>query len=100
VATADKTDAPIYDILIAERGDIPADARHTAEQTHRTAARVLNWNSPAQDPRPTAGTLASGAVGDRSGHGDSNGSVIPRNSPSTIQDRVPTSARTAESSHR
>lgn len=61
VATADRADAPIYDILIAERGDIPADARHTAEQTRQTAAKVLNWNSSARDERPTASTVASGA---------------------------------------
>lgn len=57
VATADQADTPIYDILIAERGDLPADAQRTAEQTRRTAARVLNWNSPAPD-RPPVGTVA------------------------------------------
>lgn len=61
MATTNQADAPIYDILIAERGDIPADARHTAEQTRQTAAKVLNWHSPAQAERRTAGTVASGA---------------------------------------
>ncbi|MDI5962164.1 hypothetical protein POF50_024340 [Streptomyces sp. SL13] len=34
-------ESPIYDMLVAELGDIPADTRRTAEQARRTAAAAV-----------------------------------------------------------
>jgi hypothetical protein len=51
--------APIYESLIAERGDVPAEAREAAEQTRQTAAAALGW--------PGYG-LGIQRVGDPSGH--------------------------------
>lgn len=38
--------APIYDLLIAERGDVVADAARVAEQTRREAADALDFGLP------------------------------------------------------
>ncbi|MFE6593671.1 hypothetical protein [Streptomyces sp. NPDC057781] len=38
--------APIYDLLIAERGDVVADAARVAEQTRREAADTLDFGLP------------------------------------------------------
>ncbi|MEU5373356.1 hypothetical protein ABZ362_31065 [Streptomyces sp. NPDC005951] len=35
--------APIYDLLITERGDVIADAAHAAEQTRLKAADTLDF---------------------------------------------------------
>ncbi|MCX4783903.1 MULTISPECIES: hypothetical protein [unclassified Streptomyces] len=40
------SDAPIYADLVQERGDVLAAVRRTAEQTHRTADRALNFGFP------------------------------------------------------
>ncbi|MEU9984385.1 hypothetical protein [Streptomyces sp. NPDC050856] len=42
---AARTDAPIYDTLIRERGDVPAEARRVAEQTEREVAQALDFSS-------------------------------------------------------
>ncbi|MEW2546791.1 hypothetical protein AB0910_13590 [Streptomyces sp. NPDC047002] len=39
-------DALIYDSLIAERGDVIADAARVAEQTRREADRALDFGMP------------------------------------------------------
>ncbi|MET7933047.1 hypothetical protein [Streptomyces sp. NPDC005322] len=36
--------APIYDSLVAEQGDVPAEAREVAEEMQREAARALDWS--------------------------------------------------------
>ncbi|MFC8008515.1 hypothetical protein ACFUCH_35920 [Streptomyces olivaceus] len=36
----------IYDALIAERGDVPAEVRRTAEQELHKAKRAVHWNGP------------------------------------------------------
>ncbi|WP_170102175.1 hypothetical protein [Streptomyces viridosporus] len=41
--TAGRAAAPIYDRLIAERGDVVAAAALTAEQTRREVAEVLDF---------------------------------------------------------
>lgn len=46
VTATESTDAPIYAQLIRERGDVPEDARRTAEQTQREAGRFLNFRLP------------------------------------------------------
>lgn len=38
--------APIYDLLIAERGDVVADAARVAEQTRLEAADTLDFGLP------------------------------------------------------
>ncbi|MFJ8146271.1 hypothetical protein ACIQ8D_20450 [Streptomyces sp. NPDC096094] len=38
--------APIYDLLIAERGDVVADAARVAEQTLSEAAETLDFGLP------------------------------------------------------
>lgn len=43
MSTVDQADAPIYDRLIAERGDVPADVRRTAEEARQEAADALDW---------------------------------------------------------
>ncbi|MDN3250414.1 hypothetical protein ACFW4O_35515 [Streptomyces mutabilis] len=57
----DRAAAPIYEQLIAERGDAVAVAAHTAEQTQREAAEALDFS--------TLGT-GSGTLG-APGHEDS-----------------------------
>ncbi|MFD1659048.1 hypothetical protein ACFSL4_12725 [Streptomyces caeni] len=42
---APRTDAPIYDTLVGERGDVPAETRRVAEQTQREVARALDFRS-------------------------------------------------------
>ncbi|MDI5962517.1 hypothetical protein POF50_007290 [Streptomyces sp. SL13] len=39
--TASSSDAPIYDSLIAERGNIPADTRRVAQEVLREADEAL-----------------------------------------------------------
>jgi hypothetical protein len=42
---ANKTDfVPIYDNLVAEHGDAPAEAREAAEEMQREAAAALDWS--------------------------------------------------------
>ncbi|MGW1626976.1 hypothetical protein [Streptomyces sp. NPDC002172] len=44
-ATA-QSDAPIYERLIRERGDVAADARRTAEATWREVGRAMDFRLP------------------------------------------------------
>ncbi|MDN3293297.1 hypothetical protein QWM81_04380 [Streptomyces ficellus] len=41
--SAVRGDAPIYDSLIEERGDVPADVRRTAEETLRQVTRAMDF---------------------------------------------------------
>lgn len=41
--SAVRGDAPIYDSLIEERGDVPADVRRVAEETLRQLTRALDF---------------------------------------------------------
>ena len=53
MTTANKGDlSPIYDSLIAEQGDVPAEARQAAEVIQREAAEALDWSRlrPGQGP--------------------------------------------------
>ncbi|MEV4333098.1 hypothetical protein AB0K02_21540 [Streptomyces sp. NPDC049597] len=43
MSSADRADAPIYDSLVEERGDVPADVRQTAEETLREVSRTLDF---------------------------------------------------------
>ncbi|MBT2365501.1 hypothetical protein J7E88_09250 [Streptomyces sp. ISL-10] len=43
MSSADRADAPIYDSLVEERGDVPADVRQTAEATLREVGRTLDF---------------------------------------------------------
>lgn len=48
-------DAPIYERLIQERGDVPAQTRQFAERTLRDAERTVNFGAgpgPAPGRRP------------------------------------------------
>ncbi|MEU9790285.1 hypothetical protein AB0E27_06595 [Streptomyces sparsogenes] len=36
--------APIYDQLVAEQGNVPAEARRLAEEVQREAAQALDWS--------------------------------------------------------
>ncbi|MER7485131.1 hypothetical protein ABTY20_04170 [Streptomyces sp. NPDC126497] len=47
--TPGKAAAPIYDRLIAERGDVIAVAALTAEETHREIARVMDFGFSSTD---------------------------------------------------
>ncbi|WP_443072140.1 hypothetical protein [Streptomyces sp. WMMC1477] len=42
--------APIYDSLIAEHGDVPAETRAVAEKTQREVARALDWSDLGRHP--------------------------------------------------
>ncbi|QNP66993.1 hypothetical protein [Streptomyces genisteinicus] len=44
MSSADRADAPIYDSLVEERGDVPADVRRTAEETLREVGRTLDFD--------------------------------------------------------
>jgi hypothetical protein len=48
--SAVRGDAPIYDRLIEERGDVPADVRRVAEETLRQLTRALDFGAVG---RPT-----------------------------------------------
>ncbi|MEU0839150.1 hypothetical protein ABZ370_06710 [Streptomyces sp. NPDC005962] len=55
MTTANRGDlSPIYDSLIAEQGDVLAEAREAAEVIQREAAEALDWSRirPAQGPHP------------------------------------------------
>lgn len=43
VSPADRQDAPIYAELVAERGDVVAEARLTADRTRYELQRVLDF---------------------------------------------------------
>ena len=46
-------DTPIYNRLVVERGDVPAEVRSEAERIHRELARVIAPGSPlTSGPRP------------------------------------------------
>ncbi|MCS0636784.1 hypothetical protein NX801_14165 [Streptomyces sp. LP05-1] len=49
-------DAPIYDTLIEERGDVPADVRQVAEETIRRMSLAMDFSSvrgrPSGPPGP------------------------------------------------
>ncbi|MFJ2114725.1 MULTISPECIES: hypothetical protein [unclassified Streptomyces] len=44
------TDAPIYALLIRERGDVPADVSRTAEQVLRELERTMNMYGGSSFP--------------------------------------------------
>ncbi|MFF3017732.1 hypothetical protein [Streptomyces sp. NPDC057939] len=44
------SDAPIYDQLIRERGDVPGQVRREAEEIHRALAQVMARRPPAGMP--------------------------------------------------
>jgi hypothetical protein len=55
MTTANRGDlSPIYDSLIAEQGDVPAEAREAAEEIQREAAEALDWSRlrPGQGSNP------------------------------------------------
>ncbi|MFD8617461.1 hypothetical protein [Streptomyces sp. NPDC059513] len=43
--SAISTTTPIYDLLVQERGDAPAEARTAAQQTQDEARQALDWSS-------------------------------------------------------
>jgi hypothetical protein len=43
---------PVYDRLVAERGDIPVQVRGEADRIHRDLAQVLRPASPSQPSAP------------------------------------------------
>ncbi|MFH8369368.1 hypothetical protein [Streptomyces sp. NPDC018031] len=45
--STEQTDAPIYARLVAERGDVPADVRQTAEKTLREVERAMDFRAPS-----------------------------------------------------
>lgn len=45
MAEPDKPLTPIYDQLITERGDVPTQARKTAEETQREADEALDFSA-------------------------------------------------------
>ncbi|MGW7283336.1 hypothetical protein ACWGIV_34750 [Streptomyces sp. NPDC054844] len=51
----DRTPAPIYDRLIAERGDVVADAAHVAANALRKAADVLDFSKAGADTDTNGG---------------------------------------------
>ncbi|MCK8677752.1 MULTISPECIES: hypothetical protein [Streptomyces] len=48
--SAVRGDAPIYDRLIAERGDVPGDVRRTAEETLRRLTRAMEFGPVGRTP--------------------------------------------------
>ncbi|MEW1780064.1 hypothetical protein [Streptomyces sp. NPDC086777] len=46
MSTTARSDAPIYERLIRERGDVAADARVTAEATWREVGRAMDFRLP------------------------------------------------------
>lgn len=48
--TVPTSGTPIYDRLVRERGDVPAEARKTAETALQEAARALDFRRPAHRP--------------------------------------------------
>ncbi|MFC8102354.1 hypothetical protein [Streptomyces sp. NPDC057363] len=53
LSRADTVPTLIYDALIAERGDVPAEARRTAEQELHKAKRAVHWNGPYETSSET-----------------------------------------------
>ncbi|MEJ8639347.1 MULTISPECIES: hypothetical protein [Streptomyces] len=47
MSTADRSDAPIYAELVDERGDVPAEARRTAEQAQQQLEQTMNFRARA-----------------------------------------------------
>ncbi|MGW3627206.1 hypothetical protein [Streptomyces sp. NPDC000880] len=45
-------EAPIYDRLVAESGDIPAQVRSEAERTVRDLEQVMRWGAPGAGGLP------------------------------------------------
>ncbi|MEV5646457.1 hypothetical protein AB0L67_41440 [Streptomyces flaveolus] len=43
---------PVYDRLVAERGDVPVQVRGEADRIHRDLARVLRQASTSQPSAP------------------------------------------------
>ncbi|WP_199816958.1 hypothetical protein [Streptomyces hygroscopicus] len=48
-ATDKASFAPIYDSLVAEQGDVPAETREAAEEIRREAAEALDWSTVRRD---------------------------------------------------
>ncbi|MCZ4103686.1 MULTISPECIES: hypothetical protein [Streptomyces] len=47
MTASSSTPEPIYDSLVEELGDIPAQTRQTAEKVLVEAAQALQWGTPA-----------------------------------------------------
>lgn len=45
-------ETPIYNRLVAERGDIPAQVRGEADRIHRHLAQVMPRHAPQNSPGP------------------------------------------------
>ncbi|MFI6104849.1 hypothetical protein ACIRD2_08190 [Streptomyces sp. NPDC093595] len=48
--SAVRGDAPIYDRLIAERGDVPTDVRRVAEETLTQVTRAMDFSGVGAAP--------------------------------------------------
>ncbi|MFJ9635728.1 hypothetical protein [Streptomyces sp. NPDC101178] len=67
---------PIYDLLVQERGDAPAEARIAAQQTQDEARQALDWSSvriaaARREERPFS------AFGERSRNGEERVRALP-----------------------
>ncbi|RNG33530.1 hypothetical protein EEJ42_07395 [Streptomyces botrytidirepellens] len=60
--TAPQRDTPVYSRLVAERGDVPAQARDTAERTLRELQRFIPPSASA-GPRPHSEVTGSDVLG-------------------------------------
>ncbi|MDN3260770.1 hypothetical protein QWJ26_13280 [Streptomyces sp. CSDS2] len=45
-------ETPVYDRLVAERGDIPVQVRGVADRIRRDLAQVLPWEAASQPSAP------------------------------------------------
>ncbi|KPC65084.1 hypothetical protein [Streptomyces chattanoogensis] len=45
MSSAAISEAPIYDRLVEERGDVPAETRRIAEETQREVARAVDFSA-------------------------------------------------------
>jgi hypothetical protein len=70
VSLAAQAVAPIYDQLIAERGDLPAIAARTAERTRREAAEILDFSSLGAALGAADAAADTGDDGDSEDDGD------------------------------
>lgn len=67
---------PIYDLLVQERGDAPAEARIAAQQTHDEARQALDWSS-VRIAAARREERAFSAFGERSGDGEERVRALP-----------------------
>ncbi|MFE2263214.1 hypothetical protein [Streptomyces griseosporeus] len=61
--------APIYEDLIRERGDVVAEAQRAAEHTHHQAAQLLPGRDVSQRVRHHGGNAGTAVAGQPQGHG-------------------------------